>query len=279
MNSNPDSQIIAFIGGGNMARSIVGGLVSSGWDASRIRVADPVQEQRSLLEDKFGISCFEENGECIQDAGIVVLAVKPQMLRQAIESMKSGLIQTKPLVISIAAGIRMSAIFNWIGGKVPMIRVMPNTPALVNCGISGMLAGAGINNAHRSSAEQVMSAVGPVIWVNSESDIDTVTGISGSGPAYYFKLMEIMIDAAVSNGLGQESARKLVLHTALGAAKLAIDSEFGPAELRRHVTSPGGTTEAAIMSMEAEGIDMTVKNGIQAAIEKSDELAKSLGEE
>jgi len=183
-----------------------------------------------------------------------------------------------PLVISIAAGILIKDIMLWIGAPLPVIRVMPNTPALVNCGVSGLFANGLADQHHKNAAQSIMQAVGPAIWVDHESDIDTVTGVSGSGPAYFFKLMEIMMDAAQSHGLDSEAARTLVLQTALGAARLANESEVGPGELRRQVTSPKGTTEAAINAMEDRGIEQTVKAGIQAAIDRSEELADILGD-
>ena len=260
-----------------MARSIIGGLISSGWSSKNIFVSDPSKEQRNLLEKQFNIAIYENNEKCISRANIVVLSVKPQVLKQAVESIRTTLVKNNPLIISIAAGIRISDIMKWIGQEVPFVRAMPNTPALVNCGVSGLLANAHANSFHKQSAAQVMQAVGQVIWVDNESDIDTVTGISGSGPAYFFKLMEIMINAAQANGLGGTAARTLVLQTALGAAKLASKSEHLPGELRRQVTSPGGTTEAALLTMEKHGIDETITLGVNAAIEKSAKLATTLG--
>ena len=273
------NQDISFIGGGNMARSIIGGLVSSGYDAKRIRVADPSPQQRSTLEDSYGVSCFEDNNDCITTGSIVVLAVKPQVMKSAIQIARTTIARQAPLVVSIAAGIRIRDILRWCECELAVIRVMPNTPALVNAGVSGMYANSLANDSNREMAESIMKAVGPVVWVNSEADIDTVTGISGSGPAYYFRLMEIMIDAAIQEGLDRETATTLVLNTALGAARLANESEFAAGELRRQVTSPGGTTEAALAAMESGGLENTVILGIRAAIARSDELATLLGED
>lgn len=260
-----------------MARSIIGGLISSGWHSENIAVSDPSKEQRHLLEKQFSIASYEDNEPCIRQADIVVLAVKPQVLKQAVQSIRTTLVKHNPLIISIVAGIRIDDIVKWIGQEMPFVRAMPNTPALVNCGVCGLLANTHTDSAHKQSATQVMRAVGQVVWVDSESDIDTVTGISGSGPAYFFKLMEIMINTAQSNGLDSAAAKTLVLQTALGAAQLAAQSEYLPAELRHQVTSPGGTTEAALLTMEQHGIDETITLGVNAAIEKSDELAKTLG--
>ncbi len=260
-----------------MARSIIGGLISSGWHAKNIFASDPSKVQRDLLAQQFSIAIYENNEKCVSQADIVVLSVKPQVLKQAVESIRAALVEHNPLIISIAAGIRASDIMQWIGQEAPFVRAMPNTPALVNCGVAGLLANAHASSAHKQAAAQVMQAVGAVIWVDNESDMDTVTGISGSGPAYFFKLMEIMITAAESHGLSRAAARTLVLQTALGAAKLAADSAHSPAELRRQVTSPGGTTEAALLTMEQHGIDEAITLGVNAAIEKSAELAKTLG--
>ena len=261
-----------------MARSIIGGLVSSGIPGTQFRVSDPSPDQRARLEAISGVQAFDNNADCLDQCDIVVMAVKPQVMKEALSSVGSLLQTDRPLVISIAAGILIKDIVKWIGVPVPVIRVMPNTPALVNCGVSGLFANELADQQHKDTAREIMQAVGPAVWVNQESDIDTVTGISGSGPAYFFKLMEVMMDAAKAHGLSPEVARTLVLQTALGAARLANESDVEPGELRRQVTSPKGTTEAAINAMEAEGIENTVKAGIQAAIDRSEELARILGD-
>ncbi|MCY3767899.1 MAG: pyrroline-5-carboxylate reductase [Gammaproteobacteria bacterium] len=273
----PDTTL-AFVGGGNMARSIIGGLISSDWPADRILVSDPSGSQRDFLQTQFNVSCFADNCQCVETADIVILAVKPQRLKQALDSIRNPLIARRPLLISIAAGIRSTTIAHWVGGALPIVRVMPNTPALVNCGVSGLMANPLASDQQKRDSEQIMRAVGEVVWVDSDEDIDTVTGISGSGPAYFFKLMESMVQAGIDHGLDGPTARILALQTALGAARLALDSEHGPAELRRQVTSPGGTTEAAIRTMENLNIDAAFSSGINAAIVKSDDLAKTLGE-
>jgi pyrroline-5-carboxylate reductase len=277
MNESELNRRIAFIGGGNMASSIIGGLVSSGWPADCIVASDPSPQQRKFLESSFEMNTFVDNKSAVEHAEIVVFSVKPQVMKQAIESVQSELVRGNPLIVSIAAGIRTSDALRWIGQDMAFIRVMPNTPALVNSGVSGLLANTITSSWQKQIASQIMEAVGQVVWVDNEEDIDTITGISGSGPAYFFKLMEIMIQTARSRGLSEEAARTLVLQTAMGAAKLAEHSEHEPGELRRRVTSPGGTTEAAILSMEKTGIDETIRGGIVAAIEKSDELAITLG--
>ncbi len=278
MNQATEKQVISFIGGGNMAHSIIGGLVASGWAAGRIYVSDPVESRRNLLEQEFGVHVHHDNQPCVENSRIVVFAVKPQLMRQAVTSIDHQLRTDRPLVMSIAAGIRIADIIRWIGAPLPVVRVMPNTPALINSGVSAMLANPQTSDHQRMIAESVMQSVGSVVWVDSERDIDVVTGISGAGPAYYFKLMEIMINSARDNGLDQQTATTLVLQTAVGAARLALASEHPPAQLRQQVTSPGGVTEAALSSMEENGIDRIIADGIEAAIEKSNELAIALGE-
>ena len=278
MNQTTENQTISFIGGGNMARSIIGGLVASGWAAAHIHVSDPVEERRIQLKQQFGVQVYEDNPPCVQNGGIIVFAVKPQMMQPAVASVNHLLRTGQPLVLSIVAGIRIADIIRWAGATLPVVRVMPNTPALINSGVTAMLANPRTTDHQRMLAESVMQSVGPVVRVESERAIDVVTGISGSGPAYYFKLMEIMINSARNNGLGEQVARTLVLQTALGAARLALASEYPPDQLRRQVTSPGGTTQAALSSMEGNGIDRIIADGIEAAIEKSNELADALGE-
>jgi pyrroline-5-carboxylate reductase len=276
MQSFPD-KVIAFIGGGNMASSIIGGLVSSGWPASMIRVSDPVDSQRENLSQKFGVQCYEDNQLCIESADVVILAVKPQMLRQVVTPISSSLQDSTPLIISIVAGISSRDTMDWIGVNLPFIRVMPNTPALVNRGVSGLYATSSTSDSQRELAATLMKSVGEVVWVSQESLIDTVTGVSGSGPAYFFKLMELMIAEAEANGLDAESAQTLVVETAAGAAALMQQSALRPAELRRQVTSPGGTTNAGIQFMEQAGIEQAVRGGVRAAVLRSAELAEEFG--
>jgi len=273
------SKNIAFIGGGNMALSIIGGLITSGWSNNHIYVSDPSFEQRKNLQSRFNINCFENNEDCIMEADTVIFATKPQMLKQAAQSVGQQLAEQRPLIISIAAGVISSDILRWLGIELPLVRVMPNTPALINRGVSGFYSNDLCTESQRTLAETIMQAVGKVVWVDSEKDIDTVTGISGSGPAYFFKLMEIMVDSAVNHGLDQRSARTLVLETAAGAAEFANRSEFSLSELRKQVTSPSGTTHAAISTMESLGIDSTISEGIITAIDRSKELSKTLGNE
>lgn len=275
--NNQYEPTIAFIGGGNMSSSIIGGLINSGWSNQKIRASDPDDFQRQKLSDKFAVSCFKENAACADDAEVIVLAVKPQKLEQAVSSIATLLASKQPLIISIAAGIPSESILKWIGKDLPIIRVMPNTPALVNSGVSGLFAGSLVTPPQTELAEYLMQAVGEVVWVEREDLIDTVTGVSGSGPAYFFKIIELMIAEGIANGLSAASARTLAVETARGAANLIYQSPLEPTELRRQVTSPGGTTEAGIQYMEKAGIDDTIRGGVKAAILRSVELSKQFG--
>ena len=261
-----------------MARSIIGGLIAAGADPDRIHVSDPQADQCRLLESRFRVATSPDNASCVTANRVLVLAVKPQVMQQALASVQDELRAHRPVLISIAAGIRIGDMLRWAGCELPVIRVMPNTPALVNCGVSGLFANPLAGAGPRKIAEQIMQSVGAVVWLDRERDIDTVTGISGSGPAYFFRLMEIMMESAREHGLDAAAARTLVLQTALGAARLAVDDPAPPGELRRQVTSPQGTTEAALKSMEEHGMEAAVKSGIDAAVHRSGELATQLGE-
>ncbi len=277
-NSSSETPVIAFIGGGNMAASIIGGLLGSGWLAKDIRVSDPQEKQRESLTERFGICCFDDNVGCIKPADIVIFAVKPQVLRAAVESVATTLRENTPLLVSIVAGISCDDTLRWVGANLPFVRVMPNTPALVNQGVSGLYANSFVTNRQKQLAESLMRAVGKVVWVPDEKMIDTVTGVSGSGPAYFFKLMELMMTEAVANGLSEQTARSLVVQTALGAATLIQQSTSSPAELRHRVTSPGGTTEAGIKYMEQAGIDDAIRGGVRAAVSRSAQLSTQFGD-
>lgn len=268
---------IAFIGGGNMACSIIGGLINANWPADNLSVSDPLAERRRELAQRFGLGVFEDNAECAARGEVVVLAVKPQYLQPAGESIAAVLQRQNPLVISIAAGIRCENVLRWAGGSLALVRAMPNTPALVNAGMSGLYANERVTEKQRALAESILRAVGETAWVARESLIDAVTAVSGSGPAYFFKLMELMADSAVRYGLDQPTADALAVQTALGAAVLARHGEQTPAMLRRQVTSPGGTTEAALEKMQALGMDDAVEQGITAAVQRSEQLADEFG--
>ncbi|MNO81110.1 Pyrroline-5-carboxylate reductase [compost metagenome] len=267
---------IAFVGAGNMAASLIGGLRAQGVPATSLRASDPGAEQRAKIAAEHGIEVFEDNASAVKDADVVVLAVKPQVMKQVCEPLAAHL-SAGQLIVSIAAGIPCASLERWLGAR-PIVRCMPNTPALVGLGASGLYANARVSAGQRGQAEQLLSAVGIALWLDEEKQIDAVTAVSGSGPAYFFLLMEAMTAAGEKLGLSSEVAARLTLQTALGAARMALDSDVGPAELRRRVTSPNGTTEAAIKSFQANGFEGLVEQALSAADHRSAELAEQLGQ-
>lgn len=270
---------LAFIGGGNMAGALINGLIEDGTDPDRIIVAEPDPQRREQLAARFGIHTTEDNANAVMGAEIVVLAVKPQVLKTVARSLAPALEQNHPLCISIAAGIRHGALQAWIGEGVPLVRAMPNTPAMLQAGATGLYAPASVDEAHRDAAEHVMRAVGIVIWVDDETLMDAVTSVSGSGPAYFFLFMEAMEQGAVELGLSVDTARLLVRQTALGATRMALESDLDLTALRLGVTSPGGTTERAIRQFEEQGLRKLVKGALDAACQRSRELSEELEKE
>ncbi len=269
---------IAFIGGGNMARSLIGGLVADGYDPGLIRVADPDAQQRRLLEERFGISTSAGNAAALADAEVVVLAVKPQVMKTVAQDLAPHLPEPPPLIISIAAGIREQDLGRWLGGAPPLVRAMPNTPAMVQCGATALHANERVSRQQRDLAEFVMRAVGLTVWLEEESLMDAVTALSGSGPAYIFLVMEAMERAGRKLGLPQEAARLLTLQTTFGAAKLALETAEDSATLRQRVTSPGGTTERAVSVLQEGGLEELFERALKAAHDRAAELAQLLGE-
>lgn len=270
-------ETIAFIGGGNMARSLVAGLVSSGYATDRIVVSDPSAEQRALIKERTGVATEADNINAIANASVVVLAVKPQILRQVVRNIAQVLRDRDVLVVSIAAGIREGDIRRWIGGQPAIVRAMPNTPALLGCGATALFANANASADQRAISESVLRSVGAVIWLDTESLMDSVTAVSGSGPAYFFLVMEAMEKAACELGLSQDDASLLVQETALGAARMALESRDDVTTLRRRVTSPGGTTEAAVEFMQSSGLPEAIAGGIMRARERSIQMAIEFG--
>ena len=265
---------ISFIGGGNMTQALIGGLLSRGLPATRITVSDPVEQVRQLLQEK-DVQVMDDNIAAIQDADIVVFAVKPQVLGTILKSV-NGLFDGK-LVISIVAGAEIATIARLIGSE-RIVRVMPNTPALVQTGAHGMYATDAVDAKDRELATQVLAATGLAIWVDSEAQIDAVTAVSGSGPAYFFYMMESMIRAGKNMGLDEKVATALTLQTALGAAQMAITSANTPAELRKNVTSPNGTTQAALEVFDRAQISQNIQTALAAAQKRSQELAQELSD-
>jgi len=269
----PPAAPIAFIGGGNMARSLIGGLVAAGIDRTRIRVAEPHAHTRAGLAEDFGIACFASAEEAAPDAGTWVFAVKPQVMRQVCEPLAPAAQAGRPLVVSIAAGITASQLERWLGGGVPVVRAMPNTPALLGAGVTGLFANAQVDATGRARAADLLASAGQTVWIGDEALMDAVTATSGSGPAYVFLLAEAMEAAAVAQGLPPDAARILAQQTILGAARMLTESGEPPAELRRRVTSPNGTTQAAIEAFEAGGLRELVARAIDAATRRGAELS------
>jgi pyrroline-5-carboxylate reductase len=266
---------IAFIGAGNMAASLIGGLRAKGLDAAQIRASDPGEETRSRVSAEHGIEVFADNAQAIQGADVVVLAVKPQAMKAVCEAIRPSL-NAGQLVVSIAAGITCASMNNWLGAQ-PIVRCMPNTPALLRQGVSGLFATAQVSAEQRQQAQELLSAVGIALWLDEEQQLDAVTAVSGSGPAYFFLLIEAMTAAGVKLGLPADIAAQLTVQTALGAAHMAVASDVDAAELRRRVTSPAGTTEAAIKSFQADGFQALVEKALGAAAHRSAEMAEQLG--
>lgn len=280
------SETIAFIGGGNMATSLIGGLVNAKYPVDNILVAEPNAERRGWLHHEFGVQVTEENALAAA-ADAVVLAVKPQVMRDVLLDMAPAIKTHKPLLISVAAGLRVDTLQRWADGlaektsatplnELAIVRCMPNTPALVGAGASGLYANSQVSAAQRMLAESLLRGSGLALWVDAEADLDAVTAVSGSGPAYYFAFMEAMQTAAEHLGLPAETARLLTLETAFGAAKMALESADEPGVLRQKVTSPNGTTEQALQVFSEHNLSATVAAAMQAAAKRADSLANEL---
>ncbi len=257
---------IAFIGGGNMARSLIGGLLVSGADPDRLWVAEPDAGQRELLRGRFGVHTHSDNREIAAKGQVLVLAVKPQVLRPVTEALAEVAQAHQPLIISIAAGVREPDLRRWLGYEAAIVRTMPNTPALVGSGATALFANPFVQEPQRQIAESIMRSVGLTVWVDSERMLDAVTALSGSGPAYFFLLMEALEKTGVQLGLAPETARLLTLQTAFGAAKMALESPENVAMLRAGVTSPGGTTERAISVFQDEQLDRLIARSLAASL-------------
>ena len=268
---------IAFIGAGNMAGSLINGLISDGYDPACIVASDASPAALDAMARRTGVRTTGDNAEAAAGADVVVLAVKPQMLQGVAREIAPVVQQRRPLVISIAAGIREDALEGWLGRGVALVRTMPNTPAMIGAGATVLHAGAGVTDGQRDSAESILRSVGLTRWVEDEALLDAVTAVSGSGPAYFFLVMEAMEAAAIDLGIPHETARLLTLQTALGAARMAIESDEEPAALRRRVTSPGGTTERAVAVFEEGGLRELFGRALAAARDRSIELSRLLG--
>jgi pyrroline-5-carboxylate reductase len=267
-------QKIGFIGGGNMASSLISGLIASGHSPQHLWVSDINPDTLKVLAENLNVNTSTSNDEIINAVDVIVLAVKPQALSSVAKSAAALIQQKKPLVVSIAAGISQQSLSQWLGADTAIVRCMPNTPALVLTGATALHANANVTAEQRNLAENIMRSVGIALWVNDESELDAVTAVSGSGPAYYFLLMEAMEKAAIELGLSEETARLLVQQTALGAAKIALESSESPEQLRKRVTSPGGTTQRAIETFEQGDFTELVSKALHAARDRSIEMSK-----
>lgn len=272
--------LVTFIGGGNMAASLISGLCSAAHPAENIHVVEPDDARRDDLTQRFGVrthAAATDNDSQALAADVWVLAVKPQMMQTATHDLAHAPgAEKKPLVISIAAGVPLAALRQWLGNDLRYVRCMPNTPSLIGAGATGLYADADVGREQRNIAESILASAGATVWVESEALLDAVTATSGSGPAYFFAFMEAMQAGAEALGLDERTARKLVLQTALGAARMALESGDDPATLRRKVTSPGGTTEQALDTFADGGLQALVARAMQAASTRADALAREL---
>jgi pyrroline-5-carboxylate reductase len=272
--ANPGS--ITFIGGGNMARSLIGAMIKGGTPASAIAVAEPNEAVRDQLAADFGVCVFADGVDAVDNADLIMLSVKPQVMRKVCESLAPVIAGRRPLIVSIAAGLRSEQIDRWLGGGFPIVRCMPNTPALIGAGATGMMANPAVSEAGRAQAASILASAGKMVWVEDEDLIDTVTGISGSGPAYFFLMIEALEEAGVAQGMPRETARTLAIQTCLGAARMASEDPEPPARLRERVTSPNGTTQAALDAFAAGGLRELVATAVAAATRRGREMSREL---
>ena len=275
---SPNNLNIAFIGAGNMAAALIDGLLANGWSSDQIRASDTDPSRLDQLAGK-GIPTTTDNETVIAQSDAVILAVKPQVMQEVLVPLQETLTGTNCLLVSIAAGITMENLQAWTHTDQAIVRCMPNTPALVQTGASALYANAQCSDDQKIIAGRLLEAVGLVCWLDNELDMDAVTALSGSGPAYFFLLMEAMQEAAITLGLNAETAKRLCLQTALGAAKLAQSGDVEVGELRRRVTSPGGTTEAALKQFESDGFNAMVARALEKAAQRSKELAAPAGKQ
>ena len=268
---------IGFIGAGNMASAIISGLINTGFSADNIKVSDTNEALLSLRKQTFNLEAFTDNLALARCCDVVVLAVKPQVLASVCRSLQTSL-NTNTLIISIAAGIHAHDIDRWLGGKKAIVRTMPNTPALLNQGVTGMFANNLVSDAQKQLATNILGCVGQTLWVAEETMLDAVTALSGSGPAYFFLMIESMSKAGVALGLDKKTAQMLSVKTALGASMMADASDESPKELRANVTSPNGTTQAAIESFQDQNFDIVVAHAMRAAFDRAGQLATELSD-
>lgn len=278
INENIDSLNITFIGGGNMGQALIGGMLKSGWLAENINVIDTDTTACTALEKIYPqCNVYSQTEAVLNIADIVVLAVKPEAIKNACEQIAEQCQAKRPLIISVAAGVLTNSIDTWLGGEMPIVRCMPNTPALVQAGTTGLYANAEVSEEQREITQYILNCVGSTLWLDNESLLDAVTAISGSGPAYFFYMIEAMFEVGQILGLDEAQVRQLTIDTALGAAKLIEETSKSPSELRISVTSKGGTTEAAINTLNKGDVKNTIRTAIKNAAKKSQQLSCSDG--
>jgi pyrroline-5-carboxylate reductase len=272
-----DTPRIAFIGAGNMASSIIGGLVESGHSPQDISVADPYPPSLEKLSTIAAVRVCHSNEAAVDGADVVVLAVKPQVMSEAISSIAGAVATSGAVLMSIAAGVTIASMQKRLSAPAAIVRCMPNTPALLGCGASALYANEHTSEQQRDYAQSVLSAVGLATWVDDEALLEAVTALSGSGPAYFFLFMEAMIAAGVELGLDSQTATQLTHQTALGAARMAVENDVPLAELRRRVTSPGGTTQSAVENFQDNNLNIIVAQAMQAAANRAAQMAEETG--
>ena len=275
MTANPSARI-AFVGGGNMARSLIGGLIARGTPPASITVSEPQREARDALAAQFGVTVTDDTAQAVRDARLVVLAVKPQVMREVCSALAGHV--SGATVVSIAAGITCAQMQRWLGDAPALVRCMPNTPALLGAGATGLYATASTSAERRAEAEALLAAVGLCVWIDDEACMDAVTAVSGSGPAYVFLLAEALEAAGVDAGLPAPVSRALTVQTLLGAARMLSEGGEDAATLRQRVTSPNGTTQAALDRFEAGGLRALVRDAVLAAERRGGEMSRALGE-
>jgi pyrroline-5-carboxylate reductase len=273
-----NSTTIGFIGAGNMAYAIISGLMNNGVAATQIKISDTDKTLLSLRKKEFQLEIFTDNLELAKRCDVLIFAIKPQILADVCRQLK-GALNPKTLIISIAAGVRTADINRWLGDNQAIVRAMPNTPALLNQGISGSFANEKVSDGQKKLAHTILQSVGKNLWVVEENQLNAVTAVSGSGPAYFFLMIEAMTKAGVSLGLDEKMAQKLSIQTALGASMMANTGDNSPTELRQKVTSPNGTTQAAIESFQAQNFEQIIAHAMRAAFDRAGELANELGDE
>ena len=269
--------VIGFIGAGNMAYALIKGLLNNGFDANQINISDPNEELLRNRESELKVTTYSDNASLLSNSDVIFFAVKPQVLSSVCLELK-GVVKSKHLFVSIVAGIRSSDINRWLGGNFSLIRTMPNTPALFQSGVTGLFANELVDNEQKSLVSSILSSVGECFWVNEEKLIDAITAISGSGPAYFFLLMESMKQAGMALGLDEETANSLSIQTAYGASLMANKTGKDSRTLRAEVTSPNGTTQSAIESFQDQNFEGIVANATRAAYDRARELSNELGD-